>query len=359
MRAARLALPLEPRLVVPHPRLRATDAEGPLRRLPHVRHLTRKGPVLHAGPVGQDGQVLSLNLAAGCVHRCGFCSARAYPHAPGDDAVALVADLPARLDEELAGRAHRPRAVYVSPATDPFPPVAEIQALTAQVVEVLARHGVEAWLMTRGFIRPAVGAVLAAHSALLKVTVAVTTLDRHLQRVLEPLAAPPRMRIRQINQLRALGVSVQAALEPLLPGLTDTRANLAAVLEALAGAGINHVTAGYLFLRPRIEENLTQALAPHGWDRAVLDAFAGGPLLHGGAFAAARYLPKARRQRGYASVMALAANLGVSVRINSVTNPDFAPPRDRPASSSPQPVLPLFEAMTAASDHASSCSAGQ
>jgi DNA repair photolyase len=303
--------------------------------------------------------VLSLNLAAGCVHRCGFCSARAYPHAPADETVLLVADLPARLDEELADLAHRPRAVYVFPATDPFPPLAEIQAVTAQVVEVLARHGVEAWLMTRGFIRPAVREILAAHSAWIKVTIALTALDRRLQRVLEPLAAPPRLRIRQIKHLRALGVSVQAALEPLLPGLTDTRANLAAVLEALADAGIKHVTAGYLFLRPRIEENLAGALAPHGWDRAVLDAFAGGPLLHGGPIAAARYLPKGRRQRGYATLIALAANLGMSVRVNSVTNPDFTPPRNRPTYPAPQPVLPLFEAMTPASGHGGSCSAGQ
>src|SRR5260370_25316060 len=100
------------------------------------------------------------------------------------------------------------------------------------------------------------------------------------------------MRLREIKHVGALGVAVQAALEPLLPGLTDTRANLAAVLEALAGVGIKHVTTGYLFLRPRIQENLVEALAPHGWDRAVLDAFTGGPLLQGSQIAAARYLPK-------------------------------------------------------------------
>jgi DNA repair photolyase len=224
----------------------------------------------------------------------------------------------------------------------------QIQAVTSRVVEVLARHGVEAWLMTRGFIRPAIRDVLGAHRHIVKVTVAVTTLDRHMQRVLEPLTAPPRLRLRQMKQLRALGMPVQAALEPLVPGLTDTRGNLAAVLEAIAAVGIRHVTAGYMFLRPRIQENLVQALGPYGWDRALLEAFAAGPILQAGNVAAARYLPKARRQRGYATLMALAANHGIKVSVSSITNPDFAYGSNQPATRRAGPVLPLFEAMAAA-----------
>src|SRR5260370_25780688 len=100
MRAARLALPLESPLVVPHPRLQGLHGDEPIRGLPRVEQVARKGPVLHPSPMGPDGDVLSLNLAAGCVHRCGFCSARAYPHAPGDEALAVVADVAARLDSE-------------------------------------------------------------------------------------------------------------------------------------------------------------------------------------------------------------------------------------------------------------------
>src|SRR5205085_5203841 len=135
--------------------------------------------------------------------------------------------------------------VYLCPSTDPFPPLAEVQAETARVVAVLGEHGVQAWLKTRGWIRPAALEVLAAHRERVKVTVGLTTLDRTMQRVLEPLAAPPRLRLRQIKQLHSLGISVQVALEPLVPGLTDTRANLTAVLDALALAGVHQVTTGY------------------------------------------------------------------------------------------------------------------
>src|SRR4051812_38140054 len=69
-------------------------------------------------------------------------------------------DPAARLDAELSQTLTRPHAVIVCPAADPFPRQKELQMETVRVVEVLARHGVEAWLMTRGFLRAEVVEVL-------------------------------------------------------------------------------------------------------------------------------------------------------------------------------------------------------
>src|SRR5207249_8113126 len=140
---------------------------------------------------------------------CAFCSVRAYPSYPGDDVLQLFSDNAGRLDAELSSRKTKPRAVYVSPSTDPFPPVNEVQEEAARVAAVLARHGVEAWFMTRGYIRPAAVSALAIHGNLVKVPVGLSTVERSLQRVLEPLAAPPRLRLRQLAELRRLGIGVQ------------------------------------------------------------------------------------------------------------------------------------------------------
>jgi hypothetical protein len=182
--------------------------------------------------------------------------------------------------------------------------------------------------------------VLGEHREWVKVTVALATLDRNLQRVLEPLCASPRLRLRQIADLREKGIRTQVALEPLIPGLTDTRENLAALLEALATAGIRHVRTSYLFLRSGIRDNILHALEPLGWSQAVSDAYAGGPVLSEGAIAPARYLPKARRQRGYAALMAMAAGYGITVSICGPTNPDFRGPQ-LPRARTPT-VSPLF-----------------
>jgi DNA repair photolyase len=178
--------------------------------------------------------------------------------------------------------------------------------------------------MTRGVIRPAARAVLAAHAQRVKVMVALTTLDRSLQRLLEPLTASPSLRLRGLRDLRRAGITCQAALEPLLPGVTDTRENLLPLLEALTTVGVRHIMVGYLFLRPRIEQKLQQLLKPRGLDGLVLDEYEHGPIL-GGRASAARYLPRGRRQHGYATVMALAAGFGISVAINPLNNPDFTP----------------------------------
>src|SRR5436309_234796 len=74
-------------------------AHNPARlSLPRVLRVPHKGPVLHASPMAEHGEVLGLNVARGCVHRCGFCSARAYPNYPGDEVLELFSDTVERLE---------------------------------------------------------------------------------------------------------------------------------------------------------------------------------------------------------------------------------------------------------------------
>ena len=161
-----------------------STAAAPTQQLPRVKLAQRQGPILQPTPLAPSAEVLGLNLVRGCGH----------PKKAGDETLLLYTDTAERLAEELAS-GPRPRAVFLSPSTDPFPPLNAVQQVTAEVVQTLAQHGIESWLMTRGFIRPAALNVLAAHREHVKVTVALTTLDRHLQRTLEPLAAPPRLRL--------------------------------------------------------------------------------------------------------------------------------------------------------------------
>ncbi len=317
MKAAALSLPL----TAPA----SLHADTPLRRARPLRveWVDRHGPALHRSPLSPTGDVLGLNLARGCIHHCASCFARAYREYPGDQVVHIYRNTPEQLSAELdAGLT--PRAVFLSPASDPFLPLVGLQAETARAVEVLATRGIEAWLMTRGTIQPAALRVLERHRERVKVTIPLTTLDAGIHRLLEPDTTSPQGRLQQLLSLRERGVAVQVSLDPLVPGLTDSRVNLEPLLASLASAGIQRVSAGYLFLRPAIEKQLQATLAPHGWDEAVLGEFQGGPVLSSASVASARYLPKKRRQHGYAAVMTLAAEYRISVAINSMSNPDFA-----------------------------------
>jgi DNA repair photolyase len=69
-------------------------------------------------------------------------------------------------------------------------------------------------VLTRGRVPPALVEVLAAAPGRCRVAVGLTSLDRGLVRRLEPLAAPPRVRLRGLARLIEAGVRVEARLEP-------------------------------------------------------------------------------------------------------------------------------------------------
>jgi len=326
-----LALPLLDGLTDSGEALEADCLHLPNERLPWIEWRTRRGPVLHPSPFNDDPEVLSLNLSQGCLHRCSFCSLRGNESYRGDETIYLYRDTPEQLDRELRLRVHGPRAVILSPSSDLFGPELTVQQEALKVIKVLSRHGVAAWLMTRGIIRPRILDELLTIKSGLRIRVALTTVNRRLQRVLEPLTAPPMLRLKQLERLVRAGVAVDVVLEPLLPGLTDMPANLRPLLRALAERGIRQIAAGYAFLRTGIRENLREALTAADLPVEELEAaYEGGPLLTSGQIAAARYLPRKRRQRGYASLMALAAEFGIHVQVCPGTNPDFQPSRPRP-----------------------------
>ena len=97
------------------------------------------------------------------------------------------------------------------------------------------------------------------------------------------------------------------------------RDNLDALLAALADIGVERVTTGYLTIADGAEDDLKQLLRPWRWDGLVLDAYAKGFTRRRADGKYIRYLPKSYRQRGYALLMSLAANRGMTVGISSLS----------------------------------------
>lgn len=290
-----------------------------VRRIPHPEFVLRRGPY----PGRPD--VCSVDPFRGCAHRCSFCPVRASSDYSGDQSVFLYEGLTERLSVELAARKDKPRVVLVAPSTDPFQPIAEIQRQTLEIVRVLGRHGVITWLSTRGSIEPAVLDALAHHRDMIRITVALTSLDPDLQKALEPAASPAPERLHLITELKALGIPVEVNLEPLLPNVTDQRDSLQAILESLADRDVTSVSAGYLVLRPGLREQMQRELAACSWLEQVLSAYDDAPMMRDG-HQLSQFLHKSKRQRGYAMLMSLAANLRIEVRLNGLTNPDFQSP---------------------------------
>jgi DNA repair photolyase len=216
-----------------------------------------------------------------------------------------------------------PQHVVFSPSSDPLPPLREVRSETLKAVQLLLSREVVVQIMTRGRFSPAMFETLASHRERVKVAIAITTLDKSLCRVLEPRAASPHGRVADIARLISAGVDVDARLEPLIPGRTDTRQNLAPLFDSLARAGVRRIVAHYLYLNNSVSDTLNAAIASLGWVERLRDDFDGGRVFRLGTVGPTKHLPLEIRRAGLARMIALGAEFGLTVTTGSSQNPDL------------------------------------
>ncbi len=212
----------------------------------------------------------SLNPYMGCAHRCTFCYVRAFERRadrPSDDrygtSVRVKVNVVEVLRAELARRSWRHESVAVGAATDPYQPAEGHYRLTRGCIEVLGAAANPFDLITRGplIVRDVDVLASASARAQVSVTFSIPTLDQEVWRTTEIATASPRQRLRAMERLAAAGIRVGVGLAPLLPGLSDDPAGMAAVVRAARDAGASHAWCRVLDLRPGTREHFLDHLA--------------------------------------------------------------------------------------------------
>ncbi len=294
----------------------------------------------------------SLNPYRGCEHGCSYCYARPTHEYLGFSAgldfesrILVKEDAPELLRRALARRSWAPVALAMSGVTDPYQPVERRLGITRGCLEVLeeSRHPVS--IVTKGLgIERDIDllASLAGHRAVF-VTLSITTLDRRLQRVMEPRASPPEHRLRAIRALRNAGVPVGVNIAPVIPGLTEHE--IPAILEASALAGAESAAMLMLRLPGAVERVFVQWLREHLPDRAdkVLNRLRD---VHGGRLSDPRFGHRMRGSGSHAEQIRQLFKVSRR-RLNMDRRPDplstSAFRRPSPASlSEPDPQLDLL-----------------
>jgi len=201
----------------------------------------------------------TINPYRGCEFGCQYCYAR-YTHEFMEmrDGVEFeqkiyvkqhTADL---LRREL--RKVKPgEAIALGTATDPYQPAERRYEVTRGILEEFTRHrGFELGIVTKSnlVVRDVNLLRAVAQNNALSIHVTVTTLNVDLARILEPRAPRPDLRMEAVRELSAAGLTVGVSCSPVLPGITDSPADLEAVVRAAAAAGARHIFAGPLFLKP-------------------------------------------------------------------------------------------------------------
>ena len=285
----------------------------------------RKTRVLVPSKLPCMARMPTVNLTAGCAHQCLYCYARGYRCYPGPGRVVLDADLLEKLRGELDRKRRRPLAISFSPSSDLFQRVPEVLDLAYDVLELVLGRGIGVVLLTKGSIPRRHMNLLAAHAPLVRVEIGIITPQRSLARLVEPGAASPETRLRQIRELLAHGVATRARLDPILPGATDDPDALHALCAALAAVGIREVSASVLFLRPAVLGGLRKGLGQGRRLRRLLAAFEHGKrLVLPGGLAPVLALPAARRRRIYDWLTAIAGQYAIAVHVCGCKNPDLA-----------------------------------
>jgi DNA repair photolyase len=182
--------------------------------------------------------------------------------------------------------------IAIGTATDPYQPAERKYGLTRSMLEVFAQlGGLDLSITTKSALIVRDLDLLSAINSRsrLSVNFSLITLNRRLQRTLEPRAPRPELRLRALAELNRAGIRCNVLMMPVIPGLTDTPSAIESVVRAARRAGASAVWWRSLFLKPaaarrfipfikehfpevteRIDEFYARAVyAPRGYDERL------------------------------------------------------------------------------------------
>ena len=201
----------------------------------------------------------TINPYRGCEFACKYCYAR-YTHEfmemrDGMDFEQKIyvkqhtADL---LRRDLR-RVKRGESIALGTATDPYQPAERRYEVTRGILEEFVRHrGLELGIVTKSnlIVRDLDLLRELSRNNVVSVHITVTTLNEELARILEPRAPRPDLRMEAVREISEAGINVGVSCSPALPGITDSPADLEALVREAAAAGARHIFANPLFLKP-------------------------------------------------------------------------------------------------------------
>lgn len=172
----------------------------------------------------------SVNPYRGCEHGCIYCYARPTHEWLGFSAgldfetkIFAKERAPQLLREELANPRWRPSTVTLSGVTDCYQPIERKLKITRGCLQVLLECRNPAVVITKNHLVTRDIDLLAemAQHHLIRVMISVTSLQRDVQRVMEPRTSTPGDRLDAMASLSAAGIPTGVMVAPVIPGLTD------------------------------------------------------------------------------------------------------------------------------------------
>ncbi len=238
---------------------RAADAPVAAQRQDVDYALLRSDSILNRNPNPELSFVWTVNPYRGCEFGCLYCYAR-YTHEfleldPTEDfdrRIFVKERAAALFERDLRSRRFRKEdPIAIGTATDPYQPAEARFGVTRAILEVAARHErLDLSITTKGIlIRRDLDLLREiGRRSSLHVNMTLTTTRSALARVLEPRAPTPAARLETVRALADAGIEVGIHAMPVLPGITDSRADVEILAAAAASAGARYLGGQVLFL---------------------------------------------------------------------------------------------------------------
>jgi DNA repair photolyase len=207
--------------------------------------------------------VWMINPYRGCEFACKYCYAR-YTHEFMElrDGLDFERKIYVKqhttwlLRQEL--RKVKPgEEIAIGTATDPYQPAERRFGITRAIMQEFSLHkGFEIGVVTKStlVLRDVELLKKIAENNQLSICMTVTTTNTDLARILEPRAPRPDLRLMAVRKLTEAGIHAGINCAPVLPGITDSPADLQKVARAAADAGARFIHVNPLFLKPCSEK---------------------------------------------------------------------------------------------------------
>ena len=216
----------------------------------------------------------AINPYLGCEHACVYCYATFMARFSDikdewGSFVGVKENAPDVLRKEIPRR--RPGVVSFGTVCDAYQAVEERYGITRSCLEAfIDAEGFEVGVLTKSDL------VLRDIDVLSKlqnaaVGFSITCLGRELAAAFEPRAPSPSRRLAAMRELSRSDVSVWGFFGPVLPTFTDTEAEIAEMLRAMAETGATRVLVDTMNLYPKVRNSVRALIARAFPDR--LDAF--------------------------------------------------------------------------------------
>jgi len=258
----------------------------------------------------------TINCYRGCSHACLYCFARPTHeylnlNLAEDFEQKIVVKINAveRVRAELRSAKWCREGIAMGTNTDPYQRAEGRYQLTRGVIRELSDAHNDFSVLTKGTLvtRDLDLLVVAAQHADVKVNFSIPTVDESVWRSTEPGTPHPLKRIEALRKLTDAGLECGVLMAPILPGLSDSRAQMNDVIERCVDAGAGWIAASALHLRRGVKQHWMQWLTSAHPElvRAYQSKYAGRS-----------YLPPDHRRRVAAQAKQLVARKQNSRRLS-------------------------------------------